>query len=69
MGSAFQIRGVCSRASTVHSDGSLRPVSVQPVVISGVLSTVLLVFTRIGPGFSGSNISALRVLSCILTCD
>ena len=31
-------------------------------------SITLLVFTRIGPGFSGSEISGWRVDSCILTC-
>ena len=29
----------------------------------------LLVFTTIGPGFSGSEMSEWRVDSCILTCD
>lgn len=29
---------------------------------------ILLVDTRIGPGFSGNSIDSSRVLSCILTC-
>ena len=33
------------------------------------VNITLLVLTRIGPGFSGSEMSAWRVDSCTLTCE